>query len=215
LVNGGSAVHTFIRKYADLVTGSLSGFDRLVLRGTLRSISYVDGMRIFLAGAGVLLKNFGKFVENATSCVKAASSAVASELGRPEIYLREWLSRQMDHRGLRYCRRGNAFTWIEHPERAQRLASAQLRVGWPKKIDDLIGDVCLAHDAIFGGRPPAYYWSVYQSEWAPGRRPRRHTRVETHAPGHRRFATARQGLAGCQRALPRCPRRHRHERAAR
>jgi hypothetical protein len=249
-------MHAFIRKYAGLVTGSLSGFDRLVLRGTLRAISHVDGMRAFLASSGILLKRFGQFACDATALVKEMARTVASECGRPFRYLdnpsirkdllarqiaeqdrideglicvltavepcwsfdifrnrgkkrlelvrrrrkglflyhylvhpvfgfihvriqtwlpfdvqvwingREWLCRQMDRRGMRYCRRGNTFTWIECPERAQRLASSQLRINWPKRLGALVRDLRVVHDVIFDGHPPAYYWSVYQSEWA-------------------------------------------------
>jgi hypothetical protein len=33
----------FIQRFADKITGVLSGFDRLVLRGTLRPIAYARG----------------------------------------------------------------------------------------------------------------------------------------------------------------------------
>lgn len=41
----------FIHKHRQVVTGSLSGFDRLVLRGTLRQLSYVKGMLSSMAFA--------------------------------------------------------------------------------------------------------------------------------------------------------------------
>ena len=47
----------FLQKYAPLVIGSLSGFDRLIFHGTLRSLAYVEGMRAFLNSAGVLLES--------------------------------------------------------------------------------------------------------------------------------------------------------------
>jgi hypothetical protein len=249
-------MHAFIRKYAGLVTGWLSGFDRLVLRGSLRAISYAEGMSGFLAGAGVLLKDFGKFAQHASTAVKDAANIFADGSGRPTQYLdspsirkdllarsiaerdgieeglicvlsavepcrsfdihrnrekkrlelvvrrrkclflyfyfldptfgfchvrlqtwlpfniqvwingRDWLARQMDRHSLHYARRGNAFTWLETPQRAQRLAHAQLRVNWPSQLGKLVRDVCLGHAPLFGNRLPPYYWSVYQSEWA-------------------------------------------------
>ena len=48
----------FIQRHQDNVTGILSGFDRLVLRGTLRSLAYTAGMMNFLYEIGVLLKEF-------------------------------------------------------------------------------------------------------------------------------------------------------------
>ena len=58
-------MHEFIAKHRDKIAGMLSGFDRLVFRGTLRRLSYVDGMRHYLAANGVLLKDFGSHVEQA------------------------------------------------------------------------------------------------------------------------------------------------------
>ena len=49
----------FIQRHEENVTGVLSGFDRLVLRGTLRTLSYTAGMMNFLYEIGVLLKEFG------------------------------------------------------------------------------------------------------------------------------------------------------------
>ena len=38
----------FIAKHADQITGVVSGFDRLVLRGTIRQIAFVDGLKRLL-----------------------------------------------------------------------------------------------------------------------------------------------------------------------
>ena len=42
------AVKQFLSRHEDRITGVLSGFDRLVFRGTLRHISYTDGMGKYL-----------------------------------------------------------------------------------------------------------------------------------------------------------------------
>ena len=52
-------MHRFTTKYADRLAGVLSGFDRLVFRGTLRRLSYVEGLRDYLWERKVLLKEFG------------------------------------------------------------------------------------------------------------------------------------------------------------
>jgi hypothetical protein len=49
----------FIAKYQDQISGVLSGFDRLVLRGTLRQISHPFGLQGYLWANQVLLKDFG------------------------------------------------------------------------------------------------------------------------------------------------------------
>jgi hypothetical protein len=40
----GNAMQEFIAKHKEEIAEVLSGFDRLVFRGTLRSISYAEGM---------------------------------------------------------------------------------------------------------------------------------------------------------------------------
>ena len=80
-------MHPFLERHADDVLGMLSGFDRLRLRGTLRRVANVQGMATFLSRQGVLLKDFGEYVQDATARVKQAAEAVATEQGRPVLYL--------------------------------------------------------------------------------------------------------------------------------
>jgi hypothetical protein len=77
----------FIAKHRDQITGVLSGFDRLVFRGTLRSISFPDGMRHYLHANDVLLKDFGSHVDRVSKQLKEASLGKAHALGRPVKYL--------------------------------------------------------------------------------------------------------------------------------
>ena len=80
-------MHEFIAKHEDKITGTLSGFDRLVFRGTLRSIAYDEGMKRYLWANQVLLKDFGSHVERVSRRLKEASLAEAESLGRPVKYL--------------------------------------------------------------------------------------------------------------------------------
>lgn len=77
----------FIAKHQDQIVAVLSGFDRLVFRGTLRRIAYADGMRRYLSASQVLLKDFGRHVEEVSERLKAASVAQARGLGRVVRYL--------------------------------------------------------------------------------------------------------------------------------
>jgi hypothetical protein len=90
----------FIEKYGDRMVGVLSGFDRLVLRGSPRrlDISYWDparqvmvakGMEEFLWQNGVLFKHYGDYLKKTSERVKKASTRAFSEAGLPVIYLRE------------------------------------------------------------------------------------------------------------------------------
>ena len=47
----------FIARHHEQVAGTLSGFDRVVFRGTLRKIAFSDGMH-YLRENDVLLKDF-------------------------------------------------------------------------------------------------------------------------------------------------------------
>jgi hypothetical protein len=77
----------FIARHRDKITGTLSGFDRLVLRGTLRALTYPDAMRHYLHANDVLLKDFGAHVEQVSEKLKEASQRKARQLGRPVEYL--------------------------------------------------------------------------------------------------------------------------------
>ena len=77
----------FIAKHQDQIVGVLSGFDRLVMRGTLRSIAYGQGMSQYLWSNQILLKNFGVHVEQVSQRLKAASLAEVIAAGRPVRYL--------------------------------------------------------------------------------------------------------------------------------
>lgn len=77
----------FICNHQDEISGVLSGFDRLVLRGTLRSIAYAGGMGQYLSSNHLLLKDFGSHVEHVSQRLKTASLAEALALGRPVHYV--------------------------------------------------------------------------------------------------------------------------------
>jgi hypothetical protein len=69
------------------VTAVLSGFDRLVFRGTLLPLMRQYGMFHFLEHAGVRLLDFKKYVMRTSERVKAAALDEVRKLGRPQMYL--------------------------------------------------------------------------------------------------------------------------------
>jgi hypothetical protein len=77
----------FIARYSSLVTGVLSGFDRLVFRGSLLPLVRDGGMFFFLERAGVRLLDFKSVVLGTSERVKAVAFAEANRLGRPVRYL--------------------------------------------------------------------------------------------------------------------------------
>lgn len=80
-------MNQFIAKYRNEITGVLTGFDRLVFRGTLRSLAYAQGMDKCRSLNGILLKDFGRWAERCSKELEKISLAEAQRLGRPIEYL--------------------------------------------------------------------------------------------------------------------------------
>ena len=78
----------FLARRSSRIAGVVSGFDRLLFRGTLRSISFVDGMDRFLASQRILYKDFAGFAGRLTTRVRTHAEEVAQQTGRPLEYLR-------------------------------------------------------------------------------------------------------------------------------
>ena len=77
----------FLSKHARAVIGTLSGFDRLVFRGTLRFLAHHTGMVGYLWSMGVRLQAFAEHAEELTRRLKDASQALALGTNRPIRYL--------------------------------------------------------------------------------------------------------------------------------
>lgn len=77
----------FIQRFADKIIGVLSGFDRLVIRGTLRGICRHTGMREFLYQNGVLMKDFRSYAQRVTEQFRSCLHQEADSKGRPFLYL--------------------------------------------------------------------------------------------------------------------------------
>jgi hypothetical protein len=77
----------FIANYGKRIVGVLSGWDRLVLRGSLRKISYVGGMLGYLWAKQIRLCEFRGHVKEMSERLKQASVAAAERSGRPVQYL--------------------------------------------------------------------------------------------------------------------------------
>jgi hypothetical protein len=80
-------VEQFLAKHANHVTGTLSGFDRLVFRGTLRMLTHRGGMMHYLHAVRILLKDFAGHAEALTRRLRDASEDLAKRMFRPITYL--------------------------------------------------------------------------------------------------------------------------------
>lgn len=86
----------FLSEHGADVTGVISGYDRLRLRGSLRHLYQPSFMFRYLCSAGVRLKDFARFVGGLTNRVCAASAAFAARHGRPLRYLESCVERKED-----------------------------------------------------------------------------------------------------------------------
>ena len=77
----------FLNRHKDTIYGVISGFDQVLFRGTLRSISHVEGMKAFLSSHHILLKDFGDFVLKKSDQIKECAGAFASHHARPFQYI--------------------------------------------------------------------------------------------------------------------------------
>lgn len=89
-------MNTFVQRHASSVIGILSGFDRVLFRGTLRRLANVGGLSSYLSYMGVLLKDFGDWSMALTERVKEASTGVAEQAGREVRYLSDPSVRKED-----------------------------------------------------------------------------------------------------------------------
>jgi hypothetical protein len=93
-------MHEFINRYRDQISGLLSGFDRLVFRGSLRRLNYgywetglnamvTQGMEQYLWQNKVLFKNYEQHVKRVSQRLKEASFKPFQQRGLPVMYLRD------------------------------------------------------------------------------------------------------------------------------
>jgi len=87
---------SFLTRHSQRILGVLSGFDRVLFRGTLRSISYVKGLEIFLNANHILLKDFAGFAQRCTTQLAAHAEQIARKAGRPYRYLESSSVRKED-----------------------------------------------------------------------------------------------------------------------
>jgi hypothetical protein len=77
----------FEKRHEGRITGIISGFDRMIFRGTLRSVSYEKGMEIWLTSRRVLYKDFGHYAEGLSEQIREHARQMSEQEGRPYIYL--------------------------------------------------------------------------------------------------------------------------------
>ena len=77
----------FIAKHRDQIRGTLSGFDRLVFRGTLRAIRYAEGMKAYLIRKGLPFPFAPALWDFVVSASADAEPAITARLNSGEVKL--------------------------------------------------------------------------------------------------------------------------------
>jgi hypothetical protein len=135
-------VQQFVERHREDVTGVISGWDRLRLQGTLRSLYQPELMGMYLSRAGVWLKDFKAHVSGVSERIRNGAAELAAAAGRPVHYLRGSLRKEPFVEGIRQrdrieegliavlsavepCRH----TWFVRGERATRQLELRLEPG--------------------------------------------------------------------------------------
>jgi len=77
----------FIRTHQDKIVGVLEGFDRILFRGTFRSLAHGDGLGRFLSAKGVRLTHFKDFALCCSRRLAEHAKQLAARHGRPYRHL--------------------------------------------------------------------------------------------------------------------------------
>jgi len=77
----------FIQRFQDKITGVLSGFDRLVIRGSLLAIVTPAGMKNWLWRRQIGLPQFASWAQSWTEQLKQVSCQAARDQNRPIVYV--------------------------------------------------------------------------------------------------------------------------------
>jgi hypothetical protein len=79
-------VNSFLARHQPHIQGTISGFDRVLFVGQLHLLSFASGMASFLAGAGVLLKDFGQYVQDLSHQIKQATIRIAETTATGRVH---------------------------------------------------------------------------------------------------------------------------------
>lgn len=77
----------FLERHAEQVVGVLSGFDRMLFRGAIRSLAHAQGATVFLCQAGIKFTEYGEYVKRLSTRVKEASLAWGEAAGVKRLHL--------------------------------------------------------------------------------------------------------------------------------
>ena len=78
-------MNALLQKLSTVVKGVISGFDRIVFKGTILPLMYPDGATRFLCGKNVLNKDYKSWVIQQTQCIVEPAEKLAQEINGHKI----------------------------------------------------------------------------------------------------------------------------------
>ena len=155
----------FIAKFEKDIQGVMSGFDRVLFRGSLRRLTHSLGMKWYLAQNDILCKQYEDHVKGISQRVKQAALAPFQQQGLPVKHVfgsdnKENLARAFA--AERHVTEGDvcAFTAME------MAPTFQHAVNWTERLHPFAQRLNPLHEEIFRNYPTQYYWTGFQCEWA-------------------------------------------------
>jgi hypothetical protein len=79
---------------------------------------------------------------------------------------RQWLYRQLEHRGIDFKRQGNLLLEVANSEQAQAMLDEQSHTDWPSLLQELVQPIHPLWTYLHETARTPYYWMTEQSEWA-------------------------------------------------
>ena len=182
-------MQTFLGVHDAKIKGTLSGFDRVRFRGTLRMLANTKGLSCVLTCVescktftihknaeekilelrpieGRCLHQYFYFQHPLFGFMQLRLQTWAPFTVHVNINGREWLAGQMQDADISYEKRDNCFTDVGDLVRAQALLDEQLRTHWDRILGDLIRECHPVHAASPMFQREPYYWSADETEWA-------------------------------------------------
>lgn len=87
----------FIAVHRDCIQAVLHGFDRVIFRGTVRSISYADGLGRYMSSQRIRFMDFDGWAQRCTRRLDEHLKAAAQAAGRPYEYLASAAASKEEH----------------------------------------------------------------------------------------------------------------------
>jgi hypothetical protein len=80
-------VERFLKRHEGRIKGIISGFDRILFKGTFRSVCYSSGLETWLATRKILQKDFAAYATTLTSKIIEKAEQFAKNQNRPYQYI--------------------------------------------------------------------------------------------------------------------------------